>query len=91
MNASKIFVSLLVGFNLLGLGQVIGQDNKESKPMSNSILLKPWSGPYGGVPPWDLIRPPEFNDAFDAAITLAAKEIHSIAENNDETANVRKY
>lgn len=49
--------------------------------MSDSVLLKPWTGPYGGVPPWDLVRSEELIDAFDAAIEMAAKEIHAIAEN----------
>ncbi|MEM8681191.1 MAG: M3 family metallopeptidase, partial [Planctomycetota bacterium] len=47
---------------------------------SDSALLQPWSGPYGGVPPWHLVRPDEFVDAFKAAIELAKAE-------NDEIAN----
>ena len=48
---------------------------------ADSILLKPWTGPYGGVPPWDLVDPDEFVDAFDVAIAMATKEIQAIANN----------
>lgn len=49
--------------------------------MSDSVLLKPWTGPYGGVPPWDRVRTEEFVEAFDAAIAMAAVEIQAIADN----------
>ena len=29
---------------------------------------RPWTGPYGGVPPWDRMAPEHFPGAFDAAI-----------------------
>ena len=54
------------------------------KNMSNqSVLLKKWIGPYGGVPPWPLVRPEEFLDAFDVAIKNATEEIQAIADNPD--------
>ena len=57
--------------------QVTAQ-TEESNQM-NSILLKPWVGPYGGVPPWRQVKPKEFLAAFDAAIENSAKEIETIA------------
>lgn len=57
--------------------------SKEQKTMSDSVLLKPWTGPYGGVPPWDLVRTDQFIGAFDAAIEMANEEIREIAENPD--------
>ncbi|MDA9352912.1 hypothetical protein N9R03_00515, partial [bacterium] len=33
--------------------------SQDSKSM-NSILLKPWIGPYGGVPPWRQVNRDEF-------------------------------
>ncbi|MEZ6098944.1 MAG: M3 family metallopeptidase [Pirellulaceae bacterium] len=47
----------------------------------NSPLLRPWSGPYGGVPPWNRVRIEEFLPAFEAAITAALEEINAIAQN----------
>ncbi|MCC9603902.1 M3 family metallopeptidase [Stieleria sp. JC731] len=47
--------------------------------MTDSVLLQPWTGPYGGVPPWDRVRPEEFTAAFDAAIKAAQNDIETIA------------
>lgn len=49
-------------------------------------LLQPWTGPHGGVPPWNLVRPEDFVPAFEAAIAENNKEIDLIAS-NDEVAN----
>jgi peptidyl-dipeptidase Dcp len=57
------------------------QETKE--PMENDAMLRPWSGPYGGVPPWHLVRPNKFAEAFDAAIGLADSEIAEIADSPD--------
>lgn len=46
---------------------------------SQSAMLQPWTGPYGGVPPWNLVRPEEFPQAFEAAIQQASDEIETIA------------
>ena len=62
------------------------QETGESKKMaSNSPLLQPWKGPYGGVPPWNLVREEEFLDAFEIAMEAAELEIDAIA-NNPEPA-----
>ncbi|WP_391540447.1 M3 family metallopeptidase [Rubripirellula lacrimiformis] len=44
-------------------------------------LLKPWTGPYDGVPPWTSVRTEEFIPAFDIAIERADQEINAIADN----------
>jgi peptidyl-dipeptidase Dcp len=44
-------------------------------------MLSPWTGPYGGVPPWNLVRPDEFIKSFEVAIADAESEIDKIAEN----------
>ena len=49
--------------------------------MMNSILLKQWDGPFGGVPPWKQVDVEEFLGSFDAAIKMAADEIDQIANN----------
>ncbi|HJN11737.1 MAG TPA: M3 family metallopeptidase [Pirellulaceae bacterium] len=46
-----------------------------------SPMLQPWTGPYGGVPPWHLVRPNEFVEAFDAAIAQASRDIDAITAN----------
>ncbi len=56
------------------------QDAGENQDVtSQSAMLQPWTGPYGGVPPWNLVRADEFVDAFDAAIKLAQQDIDRIA------------
>lgn len=44
-------------------------------------LLAPWSGPYGGVPPWDKVKPADFPLAFTAAIAELDSEILAIVTN----------
>lgn len=48
-------------------------------------LLKPWRGPYGGVPPWNLVEPGDFQAAFKQAIAMAEDEVTTIA-NQDSPA-----
>jgi peptidyl-dipeptidase Dcp len=46
-----------------------------------SPLLVEWSGPYGGVPPWDQVKPELFAAAFQEGIELRRAEIDRIANN----------
>lgn len=41
-------------------------------------LLQPWSGPYGGVPPWDKIDVAKFPASFTAALEILDAEIDAI-------------
>ncbi len=54
----------------------------EQEVKSESAMLQPWTGPYGGVPPWNLVRSDEFVDAFDTAIKVAKDEVDAIANNS---------
>lgn len=47
-------------------------------PAAASPLLAPWSGAYGGVPPFDRVRPELFPAAFQRGIDLQAREIAAI-------------
>ncbi|MFG0254273.1 MAG: hypothetical protein ACF787_04140 [Rhodopirellula sp. JB053] len=51
--------------------------------VKSSDLLKPWAGPYGGVPPFKSVRVDEFSAAFDVAIAKAQQDIEAIADNPD--------
>ncbi|MDQ1230342.1 peptidyl-dipeptidase Dcp [Sphingomonas sp. SORGH_AS 879] len=42
-------------------------------------LLSPWTGPYGGVPPWDKVKPELFPAAFAAALAERRAEYERIA------------
>ncbi len=82
---------LLAGVLLLLLTTMLDsttmRGEEDRKPMNSSTadrtLLEPWTGPYGGVPPWNLVRPDQFPAAFDAAIAEAREEIEAIANNPD--------
>jgi peptidyl-dipeptidase Dcp len=47
---------------------------------SANPLLVEWTGPYGGVPPWDKVKPELFAEAFQTAINARAAEIGTIAD-----------
>jgi peptidyl-dipeptidase Dcp len=52
--------------------------NAAAKPATNP-LLAPWTGPYGGVPPFDRIRVADFKPALVAAMAEESAEIERIA------------
>ena len=58
---------------------LIAQEKEREVQQDRSILLAPWTGPFGGVPPWNLVRENEFLGAFEDAIAEADREIQEIA------------
>ena len=74
-----LFSTLALIFPHDGVSQETPQKGDPSTMGSDSPLLQPWKGPYGGVPPWNLVRENEFLGAFDAAIKLSEAEIDAIA------------
>ncbi len=44
-------------------------------------LLAPWTGPYGGVPPWDKVQTDKFAAAFTAGLALQDAEVAVITSN----------
>jgi peptidyl-dipeptidase Dcp len=47
---------------------------------NQQILLAPWTGPYGGVPPWDQVKIEAFPQAFEVGLALMLAEVDAIAE-----------
>ena len=47
----------------------------------NNVLLMDWKGPYQGVPPWDQVKPGQFDEAFNFAIAELEREAAAIANN----------
>jgi peptidyl-dipeptidase Dcp len=41
-------------------------------------LVAPWTGPFGGVPPWNEVTPERFPAAFDAALEEERREVAAI-------------
>jgi len=44
-------------------------------------MLAPWTGPYGGVPPWDKVVAKDFLPAFEVGMAEARKNIQAIVAN----------
>jgi peptidyl-dipeptidase Dcp len=47
----------------------------------NNPLLAEWTGPYGGVPPFDKVRVEHFKPALEAAMAQELAEVERIANN----------
>ena len=48
---------------------------------NQDLLLAEWTGPYGGVPPWDKLNVQAFPKAFELGTALMLAEVDAIAEN----------
>lgn len=51
--------------------------------MTSNPLIRPWPGPYGGVPPWDQVRADVFPEAFDVALAEHRAEVAAICANRE--------
>ncbi len=52
-----------------------------SAEANTNVLLAPWTGPYGGVPPWNEAEASRFPAAFETGVALLLAEIEVIAKN----------
>ncbi|WP_317128306.1 M3 family metallopeptidase [Sphingomonas baiyangensis] len=50
----------------------------DSAAIAANPLLAEWTGPYGGVPPWDKVRPELFPQAFEVALAERRAEYQAI-------------
>jgi peptidyl-dipeptidase Dcp len=75
----KTVIASVLLFASVSTGFVCSQEKGEKKTMLAAEMLAPWLGPYGGVPPWHLVRQEEFVAAFEAAIAEAQADIQKIA------------
>ena len=90
MHKISLVGTSLVTFALVGCSTV--SQNAPSQPdtapaaaAESNPLLAPWSGAYGGVPPWNAGTPERYRSALDAAIAMQAAEYAAI-ENNPAAA-----
>jgi len=51
--------------------------------MSENILLQEWTGPYGGVPPFDKVKLSDFKPAIEAGIVDALANIDAITASKE--------
>ena len=59
-------------------------------PGAANPLLAEWTGAFGGVPPWDIVKPELFPAAFAAALAEEHREIEAIA-GSTAAAHVREH
>ena len=45
-------------------------------------LLQPWTGPYGGVPPWDKVTAAKLREALLEGIELQRADYNAIFDND---------
>jgi peptidyl-dipeptidase Dcp len=86
MSIHDVFTTLaLPGALLLGLGcaggSAMSTDPAPLSPATASAnpLLAEWTGPYGGVPPFDQVRVEDFEPALEAAMAEHLDEVERIA------------
>ncbi len=80
---SRSFVSLLAVVLCFPISISRSQDKPAMTSTSQSVLLQPWPGPFGGVPPWNQVRTEEFVPGFEAAIAISLDEIDKIANQTE--------
>lgn len=56
-------------------------DKGSAAAQQTPFLLQPWTGPHGGVPPWDKVTPEQFPPAFTVAADKLRAEIRAITDN----------
>ena len=61
----------------------MGYAQENNQPKIDNILLKEWSGPYGGVPAFDQIKLDDVKPAMLQGMDLKLEDIDAIANNTD--------
>ncbi len=73
------FVAALSGTLLASAAA--GQGTAHAATEGKSVLLEKWSGPYGGVPPFDKVKVAQFQPALEEAMAKGLDAIDAIAGN----------
>src|SRR5262245_35981854 len=71
---------LIVGAGLVG---VITLGSGLQAAEAKNPLLAPWTGPYGGVPPFDKVRVEDMKPALEEGMAEQLAEIDKIAANRE--------
>jgi len=67
----------------LGLGITISSCDKTKTSASENVLLQEWTGPYGGVPAFDLMKVEDVQAAVEQGIKENLAEIDGIANSTE--------
>jgi peptidyl-dipeptidase Dcp len=82
MTISKRSFTLLAV--LLGLAFIMTSVITPTSIAKTSPLLEQWTGPYGGVPPFDRVKVSDFKPALEAAMAENLAEIDKITANKSK-------
>jgi peptidyl-dipeptidase Dcp len=72
-------IRIIVAGGVLSAGLLAGVGNLGAEGNVGNPLLAPWSGPFGGVPPFDTVKVEQFKPALEAAMAEQIGEIEKIA------------
>jgi peptidyl-dipeptidase Dcp len=72
-------LSLAVALAALMSGSAMAAPPQAVQAPAANPLIAPWTGPYGGVPPWDKVKPELFPAAFEAALAERKRDYDRIA------------
>src|SRR5712664_3222390 len=81
-------LTLLIGPLVLGsvieknMLSIQSADAQSPAPANANPLLANWSGPYGGVPPFDRVQIASFKPALETAMAENLAEVEKIAKNS---------
>lgn len=64
-----------------GGSQRMNDAASKDKAQTNNVLLAPWKGPYGGLPPFDQVKVGDFKPALEFAMAEKRSELQAIAAN----------
>ncbi|HJR41129.1 MAG TPA: M3 family metallopeptidase [Gemmatimonadaceae bacterium] len=78
----RTILAAAVGLIVLGGSAQAQMASAPAAPTANPLLTT-WAGPYGGVPPWDQVKPEFFSSAFEAALAEERAEIEAIVANKE--------
>lgn len=74
----RVSALLLAGVAMNSVAEAAEKAAATPAPADQSILLKPWTGPYDGIPPWDQVKAADFPVAFQQAMDETKKEFEAI-------------
>ncbi len=77
---NSLILSVAVLMTFMGCNQ---ENKTEEKAMESNVLLKEWTGPYGGVPAFDQMKVEDVKSAMIRGMELNLKEIEAIADNKE--------
>ena len=83
MRLLRWMTATLTVFGLAAVASALMAQNRPGGAVATNPLVAPWAGPYGGVPPWDHVRPEHFPGAFEAAIAEQRREVEAIAASRE--------